>query len=111
MGAAKLAGPRPFQYHGTMKSAEVVPILAALAQETRLVLEGMLQRGFTTVRDCGGADYGLADAVERGLINGPRIFYSGRVLTQTGGHADFRSRSAGIRHGQNVVRRNRNPLQ
>lgn len=64
-----------------------------LAQETRLVLEGMLQRGFTTVRDCGGADYGLADAVERGLINGPRILYSGRVLTQTGGHADFRSRS------------------
>jgi imidazolonepropionase-like amidohydrolase len=44
-----------------------------LAQETRLVLEGMLQRGFTTVRDCGGADYGLAEAVESGLINGPRI--------------------------------------
>lgn len=64
-----------------------------LAQETRLVLEGMLQRGFTTVRDCGGADYSLAEAVDRGLINGPRILYSGRVLTQTGGHADFRSRS------------------
>jgi imidazolonepropionase-like amidohydrolase len=52
----------------------------------------MLRRGFTTVRDAGGADAGLAQAVERGLIDGPRIFYSGRVLSQTGGHGDFRPR-------------------
>lgn len=63
-----------------------------VAQEARLVLEGMLQRGFTTVRDAGGADWGLAEAVERGLVRGPRIHYSGRVLSQTGGHGDFRPR-------------------
>lgn len=64
-----------------------------VAQEARVVLEAMARRGFTTVRDAGGADWGLAQAVERGLIRGPRIFYSGRVLTQTGGHGDFRPRS------------------
>ncbi len=64
-----------------------------VAQEARVVLEGMLKRGFTTVRDAGGADWGLAQAVERGLIRGPRIFYAGRTLSQTGGHGDFRPRS------------------
>src|SRR6516164_477701 len=39
-------------------------------------LEGMLQRGFTTIRDAGGADGGLAEAVEEGLVRGPRIFPS-----------------------------------
>ena len=63
------------------------------ASRARLILEGMLARGFTTVRDAGGADWGLAAAVEHGLIEGPRIFYSGRALSQTGGHADFRGRN------------------
>ena len=67
--------------------------LTLIAQEARLVLEGMLRRGFTTVRDAGGADWGLAQAVERGLIQGPRIFFSGRTLSQTGGHGDFRPRT------------------
>lgn len=61
-----------------------------LYQHARRILEGALQRGFTTVRDAGGADYGLARAVEGGLIEGPRLFYSGRALSQTGGHGDFR---------------------
>ncbi len=61
-----------------------------VALEAARVLEGMLRRGFTTVRDAGGADRGLAQAVERGLVPGPRLFYSGRVLSQTGGHGDLR---------------------
>ena len=60
--------------------------------EAARILEGMLRRGFTTVRDAGGADWGLAEAVERGLVKGPRIFFSGRTLSQTGGHGDFRPR-------------------
>jgi imidazolonepropionase-like amidohydrolase len=60
-----------------------------VASEARPILEGMLQRGFTTVRDAGGLDYGLAQALERGLIRGPRVFYAGRTLSQTGGHGDF----------------------
>ena len=66
-----------------------------LHQHARHLLEAALQRGFTTVRDAGGADYGLAMAIKAGLIEGPRLFYSGRALTQTGGHADFRSLEAG----------------
>lgn len=61
-----------------------------VAQEARVILESMLRRGFTTVRDVGGADHGLARAIDAGLIRGPRLFYSGRVLSQTGGHGDFR---------------------
>ncbi len=56
------------------------------------ILGGMIRRGFTTVRDCGGADYGLQQAVELGLIKGPRLVISGKALSQTGGHSDFRGR-------------------
>ncbi|MCP5155886.1 MAG: amidohydrolase family protein [Ectothiorhodospiraceae bacterium] len=61
-----------------------------VAQHSRSLLEASLQRGFTTIRDAGGADYGLARAIEQGLIRGPRLFYSGAALSQTGGHGDFR---------------------
>lgn len=56
------------------------------------ILRGMLERGFTSVRDAGGADYALAQAIETGLIDGPRLFPSGKALSQTGGHGDFRAR-------------------
>ena len=62
-----------------------------VAQHARAFLEAALQRGFTSVRDAGGADHGLARAIDAGLIRGPRLFYSGRALSQTGGHGDFRS--------------------
>ena len=68
------------------------PVSLVSLQAAR-VLEGMLQRGFTTVRDAGGADGGLAEAVEEGLIRGPRIFPSGQALSQTGGHGDLRPRT------------------
>ena len=50
----------------------------------------MLMRGFTTVRDCGGADYGLAKAVDEGSIPGPHILFCGNALSQTAGHSDMR---------------------
>jgi len=64
--------------------------MALLAQHARVILEGALTRGFTTVRDAAGGDYALWAAIEQGLIKGPRFFYSGRALTQTGGHGDMR---------------------
>lgn len=63
-----------------------------VALEAAQIMKGMLRRGFTTVRDAGGAEWGLAEASERGLIEGPRLFYAGRVLSQTGGHGDLRPR-------------------
>jgi imidazolonepropionase-like amidohydrolase len=67
-----------------------------LTLQAAKVLEGMLQRGFTTVRDAGGADGGLAEAVEEGLVCGPRIFPSGMALSQTGGHGDVRPRTQSV---------------
>src|SRR5262245_61116907 len=54
------------------------------------VLRGMLMRGFTTVRDVGGADWGLARAVEEGHVVGPRVLFAGHAISQTGGHGDMR---------------------
>jgi imidazolonepropionase-like amidohydrolase len=70
-----------------------VPVTLMTAEAAR-ALGDMLARGFTSVRDCGGADWGLAEAVRRGLIVGPRVFHSGRALSQTGGHGDYRPRSS-----------------
>jgi imidazolonepropionase-like amidohydrolase len=60
------------------------------------IMSGMLDRGFTTVRDAGGADYGLADAQAEGLIRGPRLEFCGRPLCQSGGHGDFRQRGTSV---------------
>lgn len=57
------------------------------------IMQGMLRRGFTTVRDAGGAGYAMKQAVECGLAEGPRLFVSGRAISQTGGHGDGRPRS------------------
>ena len=54
------------------------------------LMRAMLMRGFTTVRDLGGADIGLVMAVEEGLIAGPRLMICGKALSQTGGHTDYR---------------------
>lgn len=53
-------------------------------------LEAALRRGFTTVRDAGGADIGLVRATAEGLIDGPRLLIAGKALSQTGGHGDMR---------------------
>jgi len=71
--------------------ANLPNVLAALRAVP--LLRGMLYRGFTTVRDAGGADYSLAEATRSGVIEGPRIFPSGKALSQTGGHGDFRERN------------------
>lgn len=54
-------------------------------------LRNSLMNGFTTIREAGGADYSIARLLAEGTIVGPRLFYSGKALTQTGGGADFRT--------------------
>ena len=56
------------------------------------VCKQMLQRGFTTVRDCGGATLALKEAIQEGVFPGPRLFIAGHALSQTGGHGDRRQR-------------------
>ncbi|AET94804.1 putative prolidase (plasmid) [Burkholderia sp. YI23] len=83
--------------------AHVIASVAHLGNNSRLpntfavlravpILAGMLNRGFTTVRDAGGADYALSRSIEDGTIAGPRLFVAGKALSQTGGHGDFRER-------------------
>jgi imidazolonepropionase-like amidohydrolase len=54
------------------------------------ILRAMLLRGFTTLRDAGGADSGLAQTIEEGYLTGPRLLFCGKALSQTGGHGDMR---------------------
>ena len=56
------------------------------------IMKGMLDRGFTTVRDVGGAPFALAQAIEQGLAVGPRLVVCGKALSKTGGHVDMRPR-------------------
>src|SRR6202044_3480977 len=49
-----------------------------------------LMRGFTSVRDMAGPTFGLKRAIDEGLIDGPRIWPSGAMISQSGGHGDFR---------------------
>jgi len=53
-------------------------------------LREILDRGFTTVRDVAGGDFGVKRAVEQGLVPGPRLFIAGRAISMTGGHGDQR---------------------
>jgi imidazolonepropionase-like amidohydrolase len=65
---------------------------ALVAFRAAKIMKGMLDRGFTTVRDVGGGHYSLVEAMEEGLFEGPRLFTSGKALSQTGGHSDGRTR-------------------
>lgn len=67
--------------------------LTMLTARASVLMRNMLMRGFTTVRDTGGADYGIRDAAAEGLLEGPRLFIAGAPISQTGGHGDFRKRT------------------
>lgn len=61
-----------------------------ITAQAKDLLAQMLARGFTTVRDAGGADSGLVRAVDQGHFAGPRLYIAGRAISQTGGHGDPR---------------------
>ena len=73
---------------------ESMPLTLLTAKASKLMRD-MLDRGFTTVRDTGGADWGIKEAIETGVLAGPRLFISGRPISMTGGHGDSRRRTAG----------------
>ncbi|SDB55998.1 metal-dependent hydrolase family protein [Belnapia rosea] len=66
-----------------------LPDSLVMARSIRLMGE-MLMRGFTTLRDVGGADHGQVVAIEEGTILAPRLVIAGKALSQSGGHCDFR---------------------
>jgi imidazolonepropionase-like amidohydrolase len=73
----------PLQVAMTADPAYIHLVAGRTATETLL-------RGFTTVRDCGGPVFGLKRAIDAGVLPGPRIFPSGAMISQSGGHGDFR---------------------
>lgn len=95
-GGVLMPGLCDAHVHVTACTANLPALLSLpeslVAIRAEKVLEGMLLRGFTTVRDAGGADHGLAQAVEDGTILGPRLLFTGHALSQTGGHGDMRGR-------------------
>jgi imidazolonepropionase-like amidohydrolase len=75
-----------------LRNLESVPLTLMTARAAGL-MRGMLDRGFTSVRDTGGADWGLKEATDKGLLPGPRLFIAGRAIGPTGGHSDGRRRT------------------
>jgi imidazolonepropionase-like amidohydrolase len=71
---------------------ESVP-LTLMTARAAVLMRGMLDRGFTSVRDTGGADWGLKEATDKWLLPGPRLFIAGKALGPTGGHSDGRRRT------------------
>jgi imidazolonepropionase-like amidohydrolase len=100
-GRTVLPGLIDCHVHLTAVTADLASLHTAsptyVAAQAAGLMRDMLARGFTTVRDNAGADWGLAQAQAEGLLAGPRIFYCGRALSQTGGHGDAR------RRGQHVI--------
>ena len=75
-----------------IRQLESVPLTMMTVRAASLV-RAMIDRGFTTVRDTGGADWGLRDGIAQGLLPGPRMFIAGRAIGPTGGHSDARRRT------------------
>jgi imidazolonepropionase-like amidohydrolase len=63
---------------------------ADLAFRSTVFARKTLMAGFTTVRDLGGSGVNIAlrNAINQGLVIGPRIFTAGKSIATTGGHAD-----------------------
>jgi len=77
-------------YGESLKVQPPEPPITYRAQYAQKFLRHILSCGFTTVRDVGGGDHGMAMALRDGFLDGPRFFYGGVFLTQTGGHGDMR---------------------
>ena len=93
-GRAVVPGLIDAHFHAYGASLSLLEIetspLSYLALAGARRLAGALGRGFTTVRDPGGGDAGLARAIREGLTAAPRYLFCGAALSQTGGHGDPR---------------------
>src|SRR5258708_15759580 len=76
-----------------IRNMESVPLTLMTARAAEL-MRRMLDRGFTSVRDTGGADWGLKEATDKWLLAGPRLFIARRAIGPTGGPSDSRRRPA-----------------
>ena len=93
-GRTLMPGLIDAHWHAMLVRPPVASLLTADAGYLNLLAGAeatdTLLRGFTTVRDVGGPTFGLKQAIDQGVLAGPRIFPSGAIITITGGHGDFR---------------------
>ncbi|MAW82780.1 MAG: amidohydrolase [Parvularcula sp.] len=82
----------PFLADTNLARLNEVPLTLMTARAGN-ILRNMLMRGFTTIRDAAGGDWGIKQAVEEDEVIGPRMFIAGRALSQTGGHGDSRRKT------------------
>lgn len=110
-GATVIPGLIDAHFHAY--AAGMGGIMMATRTPSYVVINGVnrltaaLRRGFTTVRDVAGGDIGLRQAIDRGMVSAPHYLFSGKVLSQTGGHGDVRPAEhdlhAGCDHTHEVV--------
>jgi imidazolonepropionase-like amidohydrolase len=93
-GGVLMPGLIDAHWHAMMAAAPLNLLLTADVGYINLIAaeeaKRTLMRGFTSVRDMGGPAFGLKRAIDDGVIAGPRIWPSGAMISQTGGHGDFR---------------------
>lgn len=95
-GGGRVLMPGLIDVHAHLAFATIPLMAAMVARPEFIAIRGsvaateMLMRGFTSARDCGGPVFGIKQAVDEGLVPGPRIWPSGAMITQTSGHGDFR---------------------
>jgi imidazolonepropionase-like amidohydrolase len=95
-GGGRVLMPGLIDMHAHIAFATLPLTAAMLAGADYLAIRGsvaateMLMRGFTSARDCGGPVFGIKQAIDQGLLPGPRIWPSGAMISQTSGHGDFR---------------------
>jgi imidazolonepropionase-like amidohydrolase len=93
-GRTLMPGLIDAHWHMMMAAIPMSALLTADAGYINLVAaheaNDVLMRGFTSVRDMSGPVFGLKRAIDQGLVPGPRIWPSGAMISQSGGHADFR---------------------
>ena len=93
-GRSVIPGLIDSHWHATLASVAMTTALTADPGYIHLVAAreagATLRRGFTTVRDTGGPAFALKRAIDEGVVEGPRIFPAGAMISQTSGHGDFR---------------------
>ncbi|MGA7356505.1 MAG: amidohydrolase family protein [Candidatus Cybelea sp.] len=93
-GRTLMPGLIDAHWHTTMAAVPLQTVLLAPFAYTMIAAGreagATLMRGFTSVRDLAGPAFGLKMAIDAGVITGPRIWPSGAMISQTGGHGDFR---------------------
>lgn len=86
-------------YHLSLASMNIRDMQGAMAPDLDFIgiqagleAERLLMRGFTSIRDVGGASWGVKLSADRGDIAGPRVWPSLRAISQFGGHGDANPR-------------------